>query len=200
MNKNRISELQAYLWALLGIVGFGLTLPVTKASIPLFGVIAVGIGRAVVAGGLSLILLRLTQSQIPTRPQLLRLVVVAIGVVFGFPLFSAYAMKYVPASHGAIVTGLLPLFTALFAVVLAKEKPLIAYWISGAIGSATIVIYSIYVGGGVLHLADIALLFAVVSAALGYAEGARLSKELGSWRVICYALVLSLPIEFRLCV
>ena len=192
------NEIKAYIWGFLGIIGFGLTLPATKAAIPLFGIVAVGISRTVVSGVLGLFLLWITKSKIPTIKQIKRLYVVALGVVFGFPLFSAYAMNQVPASHGAIVTGLLPLFTALFAVILVKEKPSIRFWISAVVGSATIVIYSIYVGGGTLHIADIALLFAVISAALGYAEGARLAKELGSWRVICYALVLSLPISIPL--
>jgi drug/metabolite transporter (DMT)-like permease len=187
-------ETQAYLWGLLGVVAFGLTLPATKAAVPLFGVATVGLGRAVIAGTLGLILLTMTRSKIPTRSQLLRLAIVALGVVFGFPLFSAYAMKSVPASHGAIIIGLIPLFTALFGVLLAKEKPSLGYWIAGLVGSATIVSYSVYIGGGVLHIADVALVLAVVSAAIGYAEGARLAKELGSWRVICYALVMALPI------
>lgn len=188
-------ETQAYLWGLLGIGAFGLTLPATKAAVPLFGFVTVGVGRAVIAGILGLVLLIATRSKIPTLQQLLRLAIVASGVVFGFPLFSAYAMKSVPASHGAIIIGLLPLFTALFGVLLAKEKPSAGYWIAGLVGSATIVSYSIYMGGGVLHIADVALLLAVVSAAIGYAEGARLSKELGSWRVICYALVMALPVS-----
>jgi drug/metabolite transporter (DMT)-like permease len=187
-------ETQAYGWGLLGIIAFGLTLPATKAAVPLLGYTTVGLGRAVIAGALGLILLIATRSKIPTRSQLLRLAIVSLGVIFGFPFFSAFAMKSVPASHGAIIVGLIPLFTALFGVLLAKEKPSIGYWIAGFVGSATIVGYSVYIGGGTLHIADVALLLAVVSAAIGYAEGTRLAKELSSWRVICYALVLSLPI------
>jgi drug/metabolite transporter (DMT)-like permease len=139
-----------------------------------------------------------TRSKIPSRSQLGRLAIVALGVVFGFPFFSAYAMQSVPASHGAIIVGLIPLFTALFGVLLAKEKPSLGYWLAGIVGSATIVGYSIYIGGGVLHIADVSLLLAVVSAAIGYAEGARLARELGSWRVICYALVIAMPITIPL--
>lgn len=189
------NETQAYLWGLLGVASFGLTLPATKAAVPLFGFVTVGVGRAVIAGILGLVLLMATRSKIPTQQQLLRLAIVALGVVFGFPFFSAYAMRSVPASHGAIIIGLIPLFTALFGVLLAKEKPSVGYWIAGVVGSATIVSYSIYIGGGVLHIADVALLLAVFSAAIGYTEGARLAKELGSWRVICYALVISLPVS-----
>jgi drug/metabolite transporter (DMT)-like permease len=187
-------ETQGYFWGLLGIIAFGFTLPATKAAVPLFGFTTVGLGRAVIAGTLGLILLIVTRSPIPNRSQILRLAIVSLGVVFGFPFLSAFAMKSVPASHGAIIIGLIPLVTALFGVLLAKEKPSIGYWIAGLVGSGTIVSYSIYIGGGSLHLADGALLLAVVSAAIGYAEGARLARELGSWRVICYALVLSLPV------
>ncbi len=192
-------ESEAYLWGLLGIGGFALTLPATKMALPLLGVIGVGIGRAVLAGIVAAALLVFTRSKVPSRNQLGRLAIVSLGVIFGFPLFSAYAMQYVPASHGAIIVGLIPLFTAILAVLLAQERPSVTYWLAGLVGSSAIVIYSIYVGGGSLHPADWALLLAVMSAAIGYAEGARLAKEMKSWLVICYALVLSLPGTSLLC-
>ncbi len=194
---------EAYLWGMLGISGFALTLPATKVAVPLLGVIGVGIGRSVMAGIIASALLVFTRSQVPSRSQLWRLaivsLIVSLGVVFGFPLFSAYAMQYVPASHGAIIVGLIPLFTALCAVLIAQERPSLTYWLAGLVGSSAIVIYSVYVGGGSLHPADLALLLAVISAAIGYAEGTRLAKEMKSWRVICYALVLSLPWTILLC-
>jgi drug/metabolite transporter (DMT)-like permease len=191
-------EVKACFWGLLGIIGFGLTLPATKIAVPFFGFTTVGLGRAVISGFLGLVLLLITHSKLPKTQQIFRLIIVSLGVVFGFPFFSAYAMKYVPASHGAIVIGILPLFTAFFGVILAKEQPPLGYWLAGLIGSLTIVIYSIFIGGGVLQSADFALLLAAISAAIGYAEGARLSQELGSWRTICYALVLSLPVTIPL--
>lgn len=150
-----------------------------------------------VAGFLGLLLLIMTRSPLPQKRHLWRLAIVSLGVIFGFPLCSAYAMKYVPAAHGAVVIGILPLFTALFGVLLAQERPSIGFWLSGLVGSGAIVIYAVGSSGG-LELADLALLLAVVSAAIGYAEGARLAREMGSWRVICYALVLSLPITIPL--
>ncbi|MGK7952691.1 MAG: DMT family transporter [Xenococcaceae cyanobacterium] len=198
--KNRIigQQLQAYLWGLLAITGFAFTLPATKLAVPLFGVMAVGFGRAAIAGILSLILLKVTDSNLPRFRQIKRLAIVAFGVVFGFPIFSAYGMKYAPASHGAIIIGVLPLFTAIFGVILAKERPSLSYWLAGITGSSTIIFYSLYMGRGSLHPADLALLFAAISGAIGYAEGARLAKDLGSWRVICYALVFSLPLTIPL--
>ncbi len=187
-------EVLAYFWGMLGVFGFGLTLPATKTAIPLFGVVTVGIGRAVLAGILGLILLIVTKSKIPTRRQIGELIIVALGVIFGFPLFSAYAMKYLPASHGAIVVAIIPLLTALFGNLLAGEKPSKSYWVAASIGSLAIAGYSITVSGGMLHVADLALLLAAIAAAIGYAQGAKLAREIGSWRTICYALAIVLPI------
>ena len=139
-------QLQAYLWGLLAITGFALTLPANKLAVPFFGVTAVGFGRAAIAGILSLFLLKLTGSKFPQFRHIKRLGIVALGVVFGFPVFSAYGMKYVPASHGAIIIGILPLFTAFFGVILDKERPSLNYWLAGTVGSLTILIYSLYLG------------------------------------------------------
>ncbi|MDJ0632855.1 MAG: DMT family transporter [Xenococcaceae cyanobacterium MO_188.B29] len=203
MSRNNIlikQQLQAYLLGLLAVTAFALTLPATKLAVPFFGFTAVGFGRAAVAGILSLILLKVTGSIFPRFRHIKGLVIVALGVVFGFPILSAYGMKYAPASHGAIIIGVLPLFTAIFGVLLAKERPSLEYWLAGVAGSSSIIIYSLYIGQGSLQLTDLALLFAALSGGIGYAEGARLAKELSSWRVICYALVISLPITLPLAI
>jgi drug/metabolite transporter (DMT)-like permease len=142
-NLKMKQEGQAYSWGLLGISGFALTLPATKAAVPLFGVIGVGIGRAVIAGSIAAGLLIFMRSPWPNSNQLWRLALVSLGVIFGFPLLSAYAMQYVPASHGAIITGLIPLCTALFAVLFAHERPSLSYWLAGFVGSTAIVIFSV---------------------------------------------------------
>ena len=193
-------QLQAYILGLLAITAFALTLPATKLAVPFFGFTAVGFGRAAVAGILSLILLKVTGSIFPRFRHIKGLVIVALGVVFGFPILSAYGMKYAPASHGAIIIGVLPLFTAIFGVLLAKERPSLQYWLAGVAGSSSIIIYSLYISQGSLQLTDLALLCAALSGGIGYAEGARLAKELSSWRVICYALVISLPITLPLAI
>jgi len=122
-----------------------------------------------------------------------RLAVVAGGVVIGFPLFSAWALRYVPASHGAVVIGLLPLATAVAAALIAHERPSPLFWLCAIFGSAVVVAFALWQGGGTPHPADLLLLLAVVSAAIGYAEGGRLSRTLPGWQVICWALVLAAP-------
>jgi drug/metabolite transporter (DMT)-like permease len=119
--------------------------------------------------------------------------VVALGVVIGFPLLSAWALQKVPASHGAIVVGLLPLATAIAGVVRAGERPAPRFWLFSLGGTVLVVGYVLWAGGGRLQLADVLLLGAVV-AALGYAEGGRLAREMGGWQVICWALLLAAPL------
>jgi drug/metabolite transporter (DMT)-like permease len=81
-----------------------------------------------VAAGLSLILLIVTRQTIPPLRFLAQFSIVAIGVVIGFPLLSAIAMRDAPASHGAVITGLLPLATALCGVWRAGERPSVCFW------------------------------------------------------------------------
>lgn len=126
--------------------------------------------------------------------QWLRLIGVSIGVVIGFPLLSTWAMTTVPAAHGAVVVGLLPLSTALFGAWLANERPRLLFWASTLAGSMTIAFFSLSSSGGSFQTGDVLLLGAVIAAGFGYAEGARLSRELGAWQTISWALVISAPI------
>jgi EamA-like transporter family. len=121
------------------------------------------------------------------------LLIVALGVVVGFPVLSSWAMQYVPASHGGVVLGILPLATALVGVLVGNEKPSTSFWFVSVIGSGLVVFYALLQGAGIIHIADLALLGAVISADVGYAVGGKLSRDIGGWQVICWALVLSLP-------
>lgn len=178
----------------LGVLGFSLTLPATRVAVETLDPTVVGLGRALIAACLAAPLLLITRQTKPTRHQWHSITVVLIGVVVGFPLLSAWAMRFVPASHGAVVLGLLPLATAMMGVIRAHEKPSRRFWFASVCGSLSVVAYALASGGGSFHPADFALLGAVILAALGYAEGARVSRELGGWQVICWALVLAVPI------
>ncbi|MDO8412577.1 MAG: DMT family transporter [Gallionellaceae bacterium] len=182
------------LFGLLGIAGFSLTLPATRLAVTELDPVFVGLGRALIAaaiGGMALLVSRAPQ---PMGMQWPRLCGTAIGVVIGFPLLSTWAMTTVPAAHGAVVIGLLPLATALFAAWLAGERPRPLFWTSTVIGSLTIALFSLASGGGTLHAGDLFLLGAVLAAGYGYAEGARLARELGAWQTISWALVISVPV------
>ena len=187
-------ELTGFVYGFLGVLIFSLTLPATRIAVSGFDPVFVGLGRAIVAAGLSLILLAVTRQPIPPLRSLPNFCIVVAGVVIGFPLLSAIAMRDAPASYGAVITGLLPLSTALCGVWRAGERPSVQFWIFAGLGSTLIVGFALLSSSGTIRLADLALLGAVGAAGLGYAEGAVLSRTFGSWQVICWALVLSTPI------
>ena len=178
---------------LVGVVSFGLTLPATRFIIPYFEPVFIGLGRAVIASFVAALLLIATKQTRPSRNQFYQLLGVASGVVVGFPILSAWAMQTVPASHGGVVLGVLPLATAIAGSVVSNEKPSVAFWICGIVGSAVGIAYSLLQGVGEFQTGDFFLLGAIVSAATGYALGGKLSKEIGGWQVICWALVISFP-------
>ena len=178
---------------LVGVVSFGLTLPATRFIIPYFEPVFIGLGRAVIASFVAALLLIATKQTRPSKNQFYQLLVVASGVVVGFPILSAWAMQTVPASHGGVVLGVLPLATAIVGSVVSNEKPSVAFWICGMVGSAVVIAYSLLQGVGEFQTGDFFLLGAIVSAATGYALGGKLSKEIGGWQVICWALVISFP-------
>jgi len=183
-----------FLYGLAGVAAFSLTLPATRAAVVGLDPVFVGLGRAVVAAILAAIVLVATRSPFPGWALLPRLAIVAGGVIVGFPLFSAWAMRHVPAAHGAVVIGLLPLATALAGAWLAHERPPRRFWASAVFGSVVVVGFALWQGGGAPHPADLLLVLAVVAAAIGYAEGGRLARTLGGWQVISWALVLSAPL------
>ncbi|KWR91165.1 DMT family transporter [Cupriavidus sp. IDO] len=186
---------------LLGFIGvaiFSQTLPFTRMAVAELDATFVALARAVVAAVLALALLgfrgALSAGRRPRGRQWPLLAVTALGVVVGFPLFSSQAMREVPASHGAIVIGLLPLATAVFAAWFGRERPSAAFWLSALAGSALVVGFAVWQGAGGLQHADWYLFAAVVLGALGYAEGGKLSRELGGLETISWALVISLPV------
>lgn len=189
------SRLSGLAFGTLGVVAFSFTLPFTRFAVAEINPLFIGGGRAVVAAVLAIIVLAIVRPPRPRGNQWVRLVVVALGVVVGFAILTSLAMHTVPASHAAVVIGLLPVATAIAAVVRGGERPSLTFWIASSAGAAAVVAFVIVASGGFsgLHLADLLLLAAVAVAAIGYSEGALLSRELGSWQTICWALIVGLP-------
>lgn len=183
-----------YAYGLLGVFIFSLTLPATRIAVSELDPVFVGLGRALGAATLATILLIITRQKLPAWQNLSSLCIVIGGVVIGFPLLSALAMRDEPASYGAVITGLLPLSTALCGVWRGEERPSLRFWMFAFAGSGLVLLFALISGAGTIHFADWALLGAVAAAGLGYAEGTVLAKSLGSWQVICWSLVLSVPI------
>lgn len=187
------AQTKGLLYGLIAVVGFSPTLPAMRIAVMDFDPIFVGLGRAFPAALLAAIILWATRQPLPTWRQLKGLLIVTVGAVIGFPYFSTLAMQDATSAHGAVVLAGLPLVTALTAVVRAGERPAPIFWFSTVAGSAAVLAFTLAQGGG-WRWADLALGGAVLTAGIGYAEGGRLARELGGWQVICWALVLSVPL------
>jgi drug/metabolite transporter (DMT)-like permease len=187
-------ELLGFGYGLVGISIFSLTLPATRIALASFDPIFVGLGRAVLAAILSLGLLLVTKQPLPPRRCWLSIAIVIGGVIIGFPLLSAIALQKAPASYAAVIVSLLPLATALCGTWRGQERPSAAFWLFAVLGSGLAIGFALLAGGGGLRVTDLALLGAVAAAGLGYAEGAVLARQIGSWQVICWALLFSMPL------
>jgi drug/metabolite transporter (DMT)-like permease len=188
------------LWlGLLGVAIFAMTLPMTRlavgdASAPQLPPAFVTVGRAGLAGLLSLVWLRAIGAPRPGRHLWRAIAVCALGTVVGFPLFLALALRDVPSMHAAVVTGLLPLATAAAAAIGLRQRASTGFWLCAVLGFVAVIAFAAVAGGGRLHLADGFLLAAVAFGAMGYVAGARVSAELPAQQTICWVLVLSLPL------
>ncbi|MDD0843805.1 DMT family transporter [Pseudomonas sp. Gutcm_11s] len=182
-----------WLNGLIGVLIFSGSLPATRVAVMEFDPLFLTVARATIAGLLGLALLLLFREKRPTHGQIIPLAVVALGVVVGFPLLTAMALQYVTSAHSIVFLGLLPLATAAFGVLRGGERPRLAFWIFSILGSLLVVGFAVSQGLTASPQGDVLMLLAIVVCGLGYAEGAKLSKVLGGWQVISWALVLSLP-------
>lgn len=178
----------------IGVVIFSGSLPATRLAVLEFDPVFLTVVRAAIAGVLAVALLWLFRERRPARDQWLSLLIVALGVVLGFPLLTALALQHVTSAHSIVFVGLLPLATAIFAVLRGGERPRPVFWIFSMLGSALVVGFALAQGLTASPTGDLLMLAAILACGLGYAEGAKLSRTLGGWQVICWALVLSLPL------
>lgn len=183
---------------LIGVLIFSGSLPATRVAVLEFDPLFLTVARASLAGLLALALLLVAGAPRPSRRQLLPLAVVAMGVVVGFPLLTALALQTVTSAHSIVFLGLLPLATAAFGVLRGGERPRPAFWGFSVLGSLLVVGFAVAQGLTASPRGDLLMLLAIVVCGLGYAEGARLSRSLGGWQVICWALVLALPVMLAL--
>jgi drug/metabolite transporter (DMT)-like permease len=185
---------------LIGVMIFSGSLPATRLAVMQFDPVFLTVTRAAIAGALALCLLLAFREKRPARRDVASLVVVAFGVVVGFPLLTALALQHVTSAHSIVFVGLLPLATAIFAVVRGGERPKPAFWIFSLLGSALVAGFALSQELTASPVGNALMLAAIIVCGLGYAEGARLSRTLGGWQVISWALVLSLPVMIVLAI
>lgn len=192
-----------YLFGALGVFIFALTLPMTRLAVgdnqdPQLSPFFVTVGRAAVAGLLSAAYLFVRRCPVPPRALWRTLGLSAAGTVIGFPLGIAMALREVPSMHAAVVTGLLPLATAIGGAITTQKRHSLGFWLCAILGCALVINFAYHQGGGRLVGADGWLLFSIFSAAIGYVAGARASAQLPSTQVISWVLVGSLPLTLPL--
>ncbi|RAI02174.1 EamA family transporter [Acuticoccus sediminis] len=178
----------------LGMLIFSGSLPATRVAVADFSPLFLTSIRAVIAALLGALCLWALHQARPRRGDLVSLAIVAFGVVVGFPLLTALALQHITAAHSVVFVGLLPLATALFGVMRGGERPQPAFWLFSVLGSLTVVGFALARSEGGDLTGDLLMLAAILACGLGYAEGAALSRRLGGWQVISWALVLAMPV------
>lgn len=178
---------------LLGVIIFSGSLPATRIAVADLPPVFLTSARAAIAALLGAVFLLALRQTRPARSDVVPLVVVALGVVVGFPLLTALALQHITASHSIVFVGLLPLATATFAVLRGGERPKPMFWLFSLLGAATVAGFALSQSGGGSLAGDLMMIAAILLCGLGYAEGATLSRRLGGWQVISWALLLSLP-------
>ena len=179
---------------LLGVIIFSGSLPATRVAVGGFSALFLTSARAVIAALIGLAVLGLLHQARPQRKDLASLAIVSMGVVVGFPLLTALALQHITSAHSIVFIGLLPLSTALFAVLRGGERPQPLFWLFAILGSATVAGFALSGDGSASLTGDLLMVAAIVLCGLGYAEGAALSRRLGGWQVISWALLLALPL------
>ena len=206
MNKYFTRENYGFLLGFIGVLIFSLTLPITRHLTQIdFTSLEIGFGRGFLAGIASVLILlfkgQFKTENLPSKTDLRKLIIVAIGVVFAFPIFTAIAMQTIPAGNGGIVLAAVPLSTAIFAGLLSEENPTTKFWGIAVIGFITVIVFRLLTNDlGITNIGfgDFALLVCVVIGGMGYAQGGILGKTMSGWKVICWALVISLPLVIPL--
>lgn len=180
----------------VGTVGFAGTLPANRIAVMALDPWFITVARAALAGALAVALLVSTQRRAPACAAWPALALASACLVIGFPLFSALAMQSVPASHGGVVLGVLPLATAAAATVLAGERPSVGFWVAALAGAALVIGFALRQGGGSFVVGDLWLAAAIVSAGIGYTTSGKLARTMPGWEVICWLLAPALPFAF----
>jgi len=197
-NQNKANSNTAWINGLVGVIMFSGSLPATRLAVMELDPYFVTSARAAIAGILALLAIIVFKEKLPSKQQIIPLLIVAFAVVLGFPLFSSLALQYISSAHSIVFVGILPIATAIFGIFRANERPRPIFWLFAIIGSLIVMGFAFSHGVEGSVAGNLLMLLAIVLCGLGYAEGAKLSKSLGGWQVISWALIISLPVSLPL--
>jgi drug/metabolite transporter (DMT)-like permease len=184
------------LFAFIGVFAFSLSLPFTKMALKSFDPLFTAFARPVIAAFLAIPLM--LALKVPALPRHLwrPMAFTALGAVFGWPILIAVALDRTTSSHVSVISAVMPLVTAIIAVIRNKKHPGTSFWVASSLGTALLVFFSISRGGtsSADLLTDLIILGAVIASSYCYVEGAGLTNYLPGWQVISWVVVISLPI------
>jgi drug/metabolite transporter (DMT)-like permease len=200
MTKIQENMTQGWMNGLIGVILFSGSLPATRIAVLELDPVFLTVVRATIAGILAVVTLFIFKEKKPSKSQIGSLLIVSLGVVVGFPLLTALALQYITSAHSIVFLGILPVATAVFGIIRGGERPKPIFWLFSILGSLLVIGYAVAQGLTASPIGDLLMIAAVLLCGLGYAEGAKLSKSLGGWQVISWALVLSLPLMLLLSV
>jgi drug/metabolite transporter (DMT)-like permease len=194
-----LNELQGWIFTSIGVACFSLSFVTARFALRGFDPGLIALARGAGAGLVALVCVLVGKYPLPTRRQIGRLGLAAIGIVFVFPIFTTIALETVPAGHAATIAAILPLLTALFGVLRRRERAPLAFWAIAGGGTSVVAGFLISRSHGLqLERADVLIVIACVACAYGYAEGGLLAQEIGGWRAICWMLVFAMPVALAL--
>jgi drug/metabolite transporter (DMT)-like permease len=177
-----------------GVALFGGTLPATRLTVASIDPLFLSAARATIAGLAGLALLAVTRKPLPPRALWGELVLAGLCTIVGFPVLMALAMVNVPAAHGGVVLGIMPLATVAAAALIAHERPSLGFWLASLAGAAIVVVFVLSdTDTRGVALGDLYLLGTIVAGAFGYTLSGRLSRKLPGWEVISWQVALFLP-------
>ncbi len=185
---------KGWIYGFIGVAIFSASLPATRIAVADFSPLFLTNARAAIAGLLALGLLIVLPQPRPDKSDLKSLLIVAIGVVVGFPLLTALALQHITSAHSIVFIGLLPLTTAIFGVLRGDDNPRLLFWLFSIVGGILVAGYALTQDHTANWTGDLLMFAAIIVCGWGYAEGGKLSRKLGGWQVISWALVLSLPL------
>lgn len=179
-----------------GVLLFGGTLPATRLAVAALDPLFLSAARAVIAGCAGLLLLIVLRRPMPPRALWHEFMLAGLCTIVGFPVFMGLAMAHVPAAHGGVVLGIIPLATAAAAALVAHERPSLGFWLASMAGAAIVLVFMVRQSGAhTIQLGDLYLLGTVISGAFGYALSGRLSMQRPGWEVISWQVTLFLPLS-----
>ena len=193
---SRSRETLGFLLGIAGMMMFAGTLPATRLAVGSIDPFFLTAARATIAGCAGVTTLLVMRRRLATFGRWREFALTGLCTIVGFPVLMALAMVTVPASHGGVVLGIVPLATAAVSTLITHERPSAGFWLTSVAGAVIVIVFVLSRGaGGGVSLGDLFLLGTVIAGGFGYALSGRLSMTLPGWEVISWQVALFLPLS-----